>query len=119
MAAPAGTKTPTMQDLLKYWYEDISIEDIAKKLGVTVGKIYALRRRYKLPKRSPLDKKGVVEYEPTPEEIREITAGIRAEWTETQEISRRVGWKHTEAWTPPTFSYNTRTGLFSAEERKR
>lgn len=117
MAKSTGTKTPTMQDLLKYWYTELSIEEIARKLGVSIGKVYALRRKYKLPKRSAIDKSGAVEYEPTAEEIKIAADGIRANWSPTQEMSRRVGWKNTEAWTPPTFIYNTRSGIFVAEER--
>jgi hypothetical protein len=118
MEQTSRSRTPTMQEMLKYWYTGLSIEIIAERLGTTVNKLYSLRRKYGLPKRSNLNKTGRIEYEPTAEEIAEAAAGVRASWTPAQEMARRVGPKPSTSWTPPTFIYNSVNGLFTPSDNR-
>jgi hypothetical protein len=110
----SGGNTPTMQEMLRYWYTKLSIEEIAKRLEISVNKVHRLRRRYRLPTRSAIEKTGRANHEPTPEEIVESAAFIRSNWTPAQEASRRVNRGAIEPWTPPSYSYNSRSGIFSS-----
>lgn len=110
---PAQGKTPTMQEMLRYWYTKLSVEEIAKRLEISVNKVRRLRRKYQLPNRSVIEKPGRKNYEPTPEEIAETAAFIRSNWTPTQEASRRVVRGDADPWTAPTYNCDSRTGVFS------
>lgn len=114
---PAQGNMPTMQEMLRYWYTKLTVEEIAKRLEITVNRVRALRRRYQLPDRSVIEQTARKNYEPTPEEIAETAAFIRANWTPTQEVSRRVIRGSADPWTAPAYNYNNRTGVFSASKQ--
>lgn len=116
MEVTVKSRTPTMQEILEYWYTDLPAETIAEKLNITVGKLYALRQLYGLPKRARVQKEGSAERDPSPEEIAAATQALQQSWSQKEEMSRRVGWKNRPAWTPPAFAYNARTGLFTNDE---
>lgn len=109
--------TPTMQEMLRYWYTKLTVEEIAERLEISVNKVHRLRRKYQLPNRSALEKTGKINYEPTPEEIAETAAFIRSNWTPTQEASRRVIRGDIAPWTPPTYLYDSRSGVFSGSNQ--
>lgn len=110
----AAKNTPTMQQLLRYWYTSLPAEKVAKELGISRTLLYRLGKRYKLPKREA-DKKvkrvSKIEYDPTPEEIAIAAQDIRETWSETENDRRYIGAKRKE-WTPPQFEYSSRTGAF-------
>lgn len=112
MAEPDLGKTPTMQEVLKYWYTELSVEDIAAKLGITPSRLRRLRHKYGLPTKGKLERSGVNEYEPRPEEIAAAARKIREGWTATQEAARRVV-PAPASWTPPAYLYDSKSGIFS------
>lgn len=113
MTQPNAGTTPTMKDVLEYWYTDLTLEEIAEKLGITISRLYSLRDRYKLPHRDRIQTTDREENNPSPEEIAEAARKIRANWTPAQEAARFVGEHVAKPWTPRRFAYNSGNGLFS------
>lgn len=114
---------PTMQQLLVCWNANLPVDKIAKRFGVAKSVIYRLRDKYKLPAREKLPPQPRVvdpnrlrgtrpEYEPTPEEILEVTAEIRSGWSAEDYQQRYVGDSRPK-WTVPSYAYNSRTGVFT------
>lgn len=105
----------TKKALSTLWYKNVRIEDIALYFGVSDERIRVVAARYQLDPKNKVQEVFDSEWQPgdpTPEEIKERTAVIRAGWTET-ELRLRLGIRgDVAAWTPPAFAYNTRRAVF-------
>lgn len=112
MTQPTAGTTPTMKDVLEYWYTDLTLEEIAEKLGITLSRLYSLRTRYKLPQRDRIQTTDREENNPSQAEIAEAARKIRASWTPAQEALRLVNKQVARPWTPRRFTYNSGNGLF-------
>jgi hypothetical protein len=79
--------------LFRLWAEGVSEREICLELGIRHGSFYIVKDRHKLPPRAraamPVGR-GDDEL-PTPEEIAERAAAVRAAWSPEEEERRRVG----------------------------
>lgn len=74
--------------------------EIAKLCNVSRSSIYQRARTLKLPPRMEMDLPDVER--PTTDEIEEMTALIRAKWSDEEERRRQVGrLQNGKRWTPP------------------
>ena len=105
----------TKKALSTLWYKNVRIEDIALYFGVSDERIRVVVARYQLDPKNKVQEIFDSEWQPgdpTQEEIKERTAEIRAKWTET-ELKLRLGIRSAvPAWSPPSFTYNTRRDVF-------
>ena len=72
-----------------------------------------LIRRHKLPKKEKTATGKLKEVLPTPEEIAERAAEVRAGWAPTDK--RLVGAARRANWSMPVYSYSPQTGLFQPQ----
>jgi hypothetical protein len=82
--------------LFRLWASGMPEREICQRLGVRPGSFYVLKDRMKLPAR-PKAEGGddfAAAEPPTPEEIAERAAAIRAKWPPEEEERRRVGPRH-------------------------
>lgn len=99
--------------LFRLWHmhpSQMPTSEIAKKLGVSPSFLYRCRVKHKLP-----DRERVYHHEdddPTPQEIAERAAEIRASWPEGEEARRSVGTRG-RSWTPPSYVYDGRNCSYS------
>jgi hypothetical protein len=81
-------------DQVKELWGTLSAPKIADRLGITCQKVYRLAAKAGLPKKSQLptsaDSDGPEHGDPTPEEIEELTAVIRSEWSWEEQDRRYV-----------------------------
>lgn len=95
--------------LFKLWGDNVPQPDICDRLGIPPGSFWGLRKRYALPKRECDRRIDFTETEPpTPEEIAERAAIVRAGWTEAERERRIVG--------RPATPVRLRTYAFSPRE---
>lgn len=75
------------------WKSEMRSDQICEHLGVTRGHLYHLVRKHRLGRRPPqLNAPNRVEApDPTEQQIAEMTAAIRATWTEEERKSRIAG----------------------------
>lgn len=102
---------PIDTDLLRdLWFDSgVAITDICVRLGVSQDTIYKNAKQIGLPRRPRAER--LSDKDPTPEEIEERSAVIRAGWSESEAERRRVGGKRQE-WSPPHFVNSGRQILF-------
>lgn len=85
------------KESLEQVWQTTPVAEIARLFGVKPQKIYHLSRKWSLPERER------IEDCPSPEEIAERAAQVRAGWTDGERESRAVGpGRSREQWTPPT-----------------
>ena len=78
--------------LFKLWGEGVPQPDICLRLGIAPGSFWGVRKRYGLPKRECDRRVDFTETEPpTPEEIAERAAIVRAGWSDEERQRRVVG----------------------------
>jgi len=80
-----------LPQLFELWHSGMRTDKIAEELGCTRGHLYNLARKHKLGRR-PLavqPPRMAIHPDPTPEQIEERAAAIRATWT-AQERSTRM-----------------------------
>ena len=98
--------------LFRLWHDyTISNHELMRRLDIQPRTFYALRDRYKLPRRPAVcyaanSSQEPAEKDPTPEEIAEQTAAIRRGWSEEETARRAGGPSEPERWTPPQFHFN-------------
>ena len=91
------------------WTTERSNTDIAAELGLSLLQLYAAGRKLKLRDRSVyVNRVYDRSVDPTPEEIAERCAEIRAEWPDGEEARRLVGSVAARKWTTPAFSFDRR-----------
>lgn len=91
------------------WTTERSNADIAAELGLSLLQLYAAGRKLKLRDRSVyVNRVYEKSADPTPEEIAERCAEIRAEWPDGEEDRRFVGSVVAPKWTIPAFTFDRR-----------
>lgn len=99
------------EKILALWESDLRNDELAEALGVTRGGLVRLRQRLKLPVRGEKADR-LPKPDPTPEEIEQRSAEVRAGWSKLQEQSRWVmGDIRVRA---PRYEYDGRNATFSA-----
>lgn len=78
--------------LFEMWAAGASRYEICTMLGIRPGAFQHLRRRYALPKRNKgRPTRAPLEADPTPEELAERCAEVRAKWSAEETERRAVG----------------------------
>lgn len=91
------------------WTTERSNSDIAAELGLSLLQLYAAGRKLKLRNRSVyVNRVYERSVDPTPEQIAERAAAIRAEWPEGEAERRLVGNVAAPRWTIPAFTFDRR-----------
>ena len=79
--------------LWKLWHDGVPYDRICDELKISKSQLFRMARQRKLTPRPKPPRSGRAIIDPTPLEIAERAAAIRASWTPEEENSRRVGWK--------------------------
>lgn len=97
--------------LFELWPTDMTRREIADRLGISMGQLASASRKYALGRRrrTSHDSRAPVA-DPTPEEIAERSALVRAKWTPEEEARRRGA--PPERWRTPGFVFSPRTTSF-------
>lgn len=113
-----GTKKPafsgpisvSIDDVLRLWDTDFTIEEIAQDLKVDIEQVIAAAKSRKLKYK----KRGTSrDPEITEEEIRQRAAEIRAGWSETERLHRTVTKSRSAGF--HKYHYSSDTGIFTHE----
>lgn len=88
--------------LFELWFSDIKNAELAKKLGVSRARLWDIRKRYGLPPRRH-ERGGTWPRDPSPQEIEERAAEVRAGWSDEVRQNRGRGSKP-QPWRPPVLS---------------
>lgn len=95
--------------LRELWRTERTNADIAAELGITTVQLYVAGRKLKLEQRWGHVRRVYEKHtDPTPEEIAERAAAIRAEWPEGEAERRLVGNVTNPRWTMPAFTFDRR-----------
>ena len=94
-------------EVYKLWWGDLPNDKLAESLGLTRGQLWALAKRLKLPKRPKhlrawTVNNGLTKDDPTPQEITERAAAIRAGWPDGEAEKRMVG-RRSQRYEMPAF----------------
>ena len=101
--------------LFKMWADGASRYEICQMLGIRPGAFQHIRRRYALPKRNKgRPTRGPNEPDPTPEELVERCAEVRAKWS-AEETERRAVGRGVEAVRLRSYSFDRRNLAFSMD----
>ena len=105
--------TVDVPKLFELWNSGASQYDISIVLGIRPGTFWQVRKRYALPKRKPAKPvRASHEPDPTPEELVELCAAVRARWSEEETERRRVG-RGVEQVRLRSYSFDRRGFAFS------
>ena len=109
-----GTRlTVDVPKLFELWAAGASQYEISLALGIRPGTFWQIRNRYALPRRAPAKPaKASHEPDPTPEELAQRCAEVRARWSDEETKRRRVG-RGVEAVRLRSYSFNHRDFAFS------
>lgn len=100
--------------LFKLWRSPLRNDELADALGCPRGSLHYLASRYKLPRRDVAlyAKRGGVEADsPTPEQIAERAAAIRATWSD-EEREKRMVCRRMQRWQMPAYALCRRDVAF-------
>lgn len=97
--------------LWKLWQTNVPYEDICNELKISKSQLFRMARQRGLKHRPRPPRSGRPIIDPTPLEIRQRSAAIRANWSPEEENSRRVGWKNRSV-TAMKYAYDNRIGVF-------
>jgi len=97
--------------LWKLWQTNVPYEEICNELKISQSQLFRLARQRGLKPRPKPPRSGRPIIDPTPLEIKQRSAAIRANWSTEEENSRRVGWKN-RSITAMKYEYDSRTGIF-------
>lgn len=109
-----GRVDVNVPELFRLWSTTISNEELARAIGIARSTLDIIRMRYGLPKRR-LERRRpseLAEFNPTPEEIAERAAQIRAEWPEG-EAERRMSGAMPKRWKLPSYAFQPREHSFA------
>lgn len=101
-------------ELHELWYSQMTNAELCYALGVARSTLNVLRVRYKLDRR-PVERnnpKYKNDHTPTPEEIAERAAAVRAKWSD-EERERRLVAAGRLRWSMPSYAFNRREHSFS------
>lgn len=96
------------------WYSPMTNAELCLALKVSRGSLDVLRKRYKLDHR-PFERNNpeyMKDSSPSPEEIAERAAAIRATWSEEETERRTVG-KRRQSWEMPAYAFARRDVAFN------
>lgn len=82
-----------IESLTEAWNSDMRSDQICEEFGLSRGGLYRLAHKHRLGRR-PVYLNGngnCATVDPTPEQIAERAAEVRATWTANERESRRVG----------------------------
>jgi hypothetical protein len=99
--------------LHKMWYSKMTNAELCFALNVSRGSLDVLRRRYRLDRR-PFERNNreyAVDRSPSPEEIEERAAAVRATWSDEEAERRYVG-KRKIGWAIPAYAFARRDVSF-------
>lgn len=106
------TKPLILLEVLALWHTSLHTDEIAKKLRVSVNVLTDFSRRNKLPKRTHVPRRSKSKIvDPTPEEIAERAAEVRAMRT-ASEHARLTDYKQRPVEVRQ-YAYSSRTGIFT------
>ena len=99
----------SLVQLHKLWQSELRSDEVAAELGCTRGHLFNLVRKHKLGRRPPRFEapRKSVHPDPTPQEIEERAAAIRATWT-PQERSGRMASAYRLKHVTTTVFFDTR-----------
>jgi hypothetical protein len=101
-------------ELFRLWTSGVPHAEICERLGIPQGSLWRVRDHYKLPPRMKvIPRCDRDEDDPTPEEIAERTAAIRAKWT-PEETERRIVGPRPSAYRIPNYRFSRRTMSYAA-----
>jgi hypothetical protein len=89
--------------------------EIASRLGLTKSQIWCVSRRLRLPPRPRAEMERLSA--PSPEEIAERCAQVRAGWSDEEREKRCVG-QGQRSWRLPSYAYDGRDVMFQPAERE-
>jgi len=99
----------------RLWNSNLPVNEIADFFGVSPSLVKTMAIKYGSLSPSARREEQAQEWQPgdpTPEEIKERAAVIRAGWTET-ELRARLGERKTaERWVPAAYVYDTKKAMF-------
>lgn len=83
-------------EMFRLWASELKNDEIAERLGITRGQMWSLSRRLKLPQRPDhlrawCENTGRTKDDPSPEEIVQRAAEVRAGWDDATRLQRTVG----------------------------
>jgi hypothetical protein len=89
--------------------------EIASRLGLTKSQIWCVSRRLRLPPRPRAEMERLSA--PSPEEIADRCAQVRAGWSDEEREKRIVGPRRRQ-WSMPAYAYDGRAVAFQATEHE-
>jgi hypothetical protein len=93
----------------------LATTQIASRLGLTKNQMWNVSQRLKLPNRPRAEMERLAA--PTPEEISERAAAVRAGWSPAERERRIVG-PGRRSWSMPSYAYDGRAVAFQATEHE-
>jgi hypothetical protein len=101
-------------ELYRLWRSPLRNDELCDRLGVPRGSLWHLRQRHKLPPRPSTARVpgGKERDAPTPEQIAERAAAIRAAWPEGEAERRMVG-RRAMRWRMPAYAFAHRDCAFT------
>ena len=84
----------------RYWFEQ-TMRDREQFYRLAVAAGFPRRERNRKQKWYGTLPQHEIRHEPTPDEIAKVSAEIRAEWSESEELSRRAGSFRRVEWVLP------------------
>ena len=96
--------------LWRLWHANVPFDKICQELAISRSQLFRAAKVRGLAKRERPPRSGRAIIDPTPLEIEQRSAAIRANWTPEEEHSRRVGWKNKKV-TAHSFSLADRKTL--------
>ena len=99
----------------RLWKNKLTIDEIAQFFGVSDETVRIAAKKLEFKSKRAIKRERAQrcqESDPTPEQIRERAAEIRAGWSEHELRIRRVEREVSVSWTPPAFVYKPRQSMF-------
>jgi hypothetical protein len=97
--------------LWQLWQTNVPYEEICDELKISQSQLFRMAKQRGLKHRPKPPRSGRQIVDPTPLQIQQRSAAIRAGWSPEEENSRRVGWKN-RAVSALKYEYDSRTGIF-------
>lgn len=109
--------TIDVKKLFALWGSDLGTMQIAAEMGLTKNQVWSASRRLGLPTRPRSGSDRDQRENPTPEQIAERAAAVRAGWPAGEAERRFVG-ARSIGWSIPAYAFNGRDASFKATEHE-
>lgn len=99
----------------RLWKNKLTIDEIAQFFGVSDETVRIAAKKLELKSKRAIERERAQrcqESDPTPEQIRERAAEIRAGWSEKELLYRLGARSDDNAWTPPAFVFMPKQTMF-------